>query len=85
MDLISHYFKNETDHIHQLIPHLKKQGQTTEKIVYSNLFNFKINYDNCEVIIEDQCGLFLASNPLGLQKITINKLLHVCTKKMNEK
>jgi len=58
VDLIAHYFNNEEDHIPLLIRTLKNEKQLSEKIVFSNLFNFNIDFDKNEVIIEDECGLF---------------------------
>jgi vesicle coat complex subunit len=84
-NLITHYFNNEADHIPILVTFLENEAQRNEEVLFSNLFNFKADFDKNEVIIEDQCGLFLASNPEGSQKTAISKFLRLCKKRMNEK
>lgn len=84
VDLITHYFNNEVDHIPLLIGFLKNEKQLNENTLFSNLFNFKVNFERNEVIIEDECRLFLASNPEGVTKIAIDKLLVLCRKKIDK-
>ena len=84
-DLITHYFDNEAGHILILVTFLENEKQLNEKILFSNLFNFKIDFHKKEVTIEDQCRLFLASNPEGFQKIKIDKLLLLCKKAIDKK
>lgn len=61
MDIVDHYLINEKDHIPLLIAFLKNKKGLNRGDIMSNLFNFKVNFDLDEVIVEDDAGLFCKS------------------------
>lgn len=62
MDILDHYIAEEADHIPLLMKSLQNKGAITHTTLYSNLFNFRVNYADQIIIVEDDCGLFCSDN-----------------------
>jgi hypothetical protein len=63
MDLIDCYIQNEKGHVKLLIKRLENPSRVQQDEFFSNLFNFKVNFDTNRVTIEDDTGCFSHINP----------------------
>ncbi|MBB3167172.1 hypothetical protein [Simiduia aestuariiviva] len=74
MDLVDRYIDEEADHIPLLVSYLRNEKGLYEGEFYSNLFNFKIDFSNGSVKIEDDAGLFYSGAEDRFQNIGVLEL-----------
>ena len=58
MDLVDNYIREESDHIPSLLKCLKNPDSKEQDECFSNLFNFQVDFQKNQVVIEDDCGMF---------------------------
>lgn len=61
MDIFDRYLLEEPKHIPLLVEFLRNKESKSEAEIFSNLFNFNVNYLLNEVLIQDEVGLFSSS------------------------
>ena len=74
MDILDYYIREEPDHIPKLLEYLENKTDQSEGVFFSNLFNFRVNFTEQTVIIEDDCGLFCGSGAERKMELALREL-----------
>ncbi|WP_321489117.1 hypothetical protein [uncultured Hyphomonas sp.] len=74
MDILDHYLAEEGDHLPLLLDFLEYPEGQSRGTCFSNLFNFRADFENKVVTIEDDCGLFCGATKQRRLSIDLDTL-----------
>lgn len=74
MDILDYYLAEEGDHLPLMQAFLDNPEGQSRGTCFSNLFNFRADFENGVVTIEDNCGLFFGATKQRSLSIDLDTL-----------